>query len=540
MKQISHLKFSREFSITNPDSIVREGDKKFITDDLYIIRSTHRQRDYNYYNPTDRADVRYIDKPVFKLLSVQCDIDRDEQVRPQICLMSWDDHYVYSLKRDTLRHYGPQNIGSYIRTDGVFDMLYYIIKPLKLRHANGNLVRGFKNHLITRLNGFSADSCHTVTILNELRKEIENKQSDMFETDTLADMRNYVLNNGNLEQCPITKAIRPRNHFEWTNISGVRCYRDRSINMEDYGYTMESHVWLKENEIMIDGTCYDSRTVKVIRCTGCNAKCVEEETRDGECVECIGRDYRIHNYSHRVEETLGFDKLSKLPNEPYMGIELEYQADKPKGGRLYTGDKLKGHALMKDDGSIRGGFEIVTRPAGFWTHVNKLSSFLDDLPEHIHPHTSCGMHVHISRTAFTFLGAGKFTEFFNRPDNKQFVKLIAGRGETQYQKADPTWDLKIPYNQAIKDYSYGRYNYVNINNKKTIELRIFATPANKKEFLIRMQFVKAMVEYCKPAQHSVPLKRQTHYESFCNWLNNTRNNSYEILNNFIKESTICA
>ena len=474
------------------------------------------------------------------MLSVKCDSDRHSLGMNQICIMSWDDNYIYSLKRDTMRNYGPKGNANYMNSNAVFDMLYYMLNPLKLRHANGNLIRGFKNHLITRLNGFGADSCHTLTILNELRKEVENKQSDMFETDTLADMRTYVLNNGQLEQCPITKVIKPRNHFEWTNISGIRCYRDRSINMEDYGYTMESHVWLKENEIMIDGTCYDSRTVKVTRCTGCNAKCVEEETRDGECVECIGRDYRIHNYSHRVEETLGFDKLSKLPTEPYMGIELEYQADKPKGGRLYTGDKLKGHALMKDDGSIRNGFEIVTRPAGYWTHVNKLSSFLDDLPEHIHPHTSCGMHVHISRTAFTFLGAGKFTEFFNRPENKKFVQLIAGRGETQYQKADPTWDLKIPYNQAIKDYSYGRYNYVNVSNRKTIELRIFATPANKMEFMIRMQFVKAMVEYCKPAQHSVPLKRQTHYESFCNWLDNTRNNSYEILNNFIKESTICA
>ena len=540
MKQISQLKFSREFSVTNPDSIVREGDQKFITDDLYIIRSVHRKRDYSHYNPEDSSEVRYIDKPVFKLLSVKCDSDRASQDRPQICILSWDDTYVYSLKRDTLRQYGPKDCANYVNSNGIFDVLYYMLKPLKLRHANGNLVRGFRNHLITRLNGFGADSCHTVTILHELRKEVENKQTDMFETDTLDEMRAYVYNNGQLEQCPITKVIRPRSHLEWTHISGVRCYRDRTLNMEDYGYTMENHCWLKENEIMIDGTCYDSRTVNVIRCDGCNAKCVEQETRDGECVECIGRDYRIHNYSHRVEETLGFDKHSKKASEPYMGIELEYQADKPKGGRLYTGDKLKGHALMKDDGSIRNGFEIVTRPAGYWTHVNKLSSFLDDLPEHIHPHTSCGMHVHISRTAFTFLGAGKFTEFFNRPENKKFVKLIAGRGETQYQKADATWDLKIPYNQAIKDYSYNRYNFVNVSNRKTLELRIFATPANKMEFMIRMQFVKAMVEYCKPAQLSVPLREQTHYESFCNWLDNTRNNSYEILNNFIKESTICA
>ena len=338
----------------------------------------------------------------------------------------------------------------------------------------------------------------------------------------------------------LTGIISTPPHMLYANISGNRCHIARGIDLEEHGYTEDGGIWLKENEIMIDGTCYDSRTVKIIRCSSCNIKCVEEETKDGECVDCCGRDYRVHNYSHKVEETLGFDKDNKETNEPYLGIELEYQVDRYKSGRLYTGNKLQGHALMKDDGSIRHGFEIVTRPAGYWTHVMKLSSFLDDLPNSIKPHESCGMHVHISRSAFTFLGAGKFTEFFNRPENADFVKLIAGRGSTQYQKRDTSMDIKTPYLQVIRDYSVNRYNFVNINNKKTIELRIFATPADKMEFMIRMQFVKAMIEYCKPAQHSVPLKEQTHYESFCNWLNNKRNNSYEILNNFIKESTICA
>ena len=157
MKQISQLKFSREFSVTNPDSIVREGDQKFITDDLYIIRSVHRKRDYSHYNPEDSSEIRYIDKPVFKLLSVKCDSDRASQDRPQICILSWDDTYVYSLKRDTLRKYGPKDCANYVNSNGIFDVLYYMLKPLKLRHANGNLVRGFRNHLITRLNGFGAD-----------------------------------------------------------------------------------------------------------------------------------------------------------------------------------------------------------------------------------------------------------------------------------------------------------------------------------------------------------------------------------------------
>ena len=98
---------------------------------------------------------------------------------------------------------------------------------------------------------------------------------------------------------------------------------------------------------------------------------------------------------------------------------------------------------------------------------------------------------------------------------------------------------KTPYRQAVKDRYVGRYNFVNLNNKKTIELRIFATPANKLEFNIRMQFVKAMIEYCKPAIHSVSLEQQTHFKSFVTWLDNTKK-EFKELNTYIKESTICA
>ena len=43
---------------------------------------------------------------------------------------------------------------------------------------------------------------------------------------------------------------------------------------------------------------------------------------------------------------------------------MEFQVDKPrKAGRLYVGNTMFGHALMKDDGSISNGFELVSRPA---------------------------------------------------------------------------------------------------------------------------------------------------------------------------------
>ena len=99
-------------------------------------------------------------------------------------------------------------------------------------------------------------------------------------------------------------------------------------------------------------------------------------------------------------------------------------------------------------------------------------------------------------------------------------------------------DIKSPYKSRENRGYIPRYNFVNLNNAKTIELRIFATPSNRQEFEIRMQFVKAIVEYCKPAQHTVSLKEQTHYQSFVNCVS-TMTKDFKQLNNFIKESALC-
>ena len=547
MKPISHTTFVKKYSIADNDALVKKSDKFYLTKDLYIMRSTHRKRIYNYYAPDFVGPQRtheYI--PVFKLMSEEFSETRALQDQPELSLMVWDDEDIYVYRNQSINKYAHEYIqGKYHDNRSMFDAIYYTINPLEMKYKDGRLKSGFKNHLIRRIKGFAKSSNTTQVMLKTLLDYLStNYQDDLFNPSLIDKAKEFVDNEVRLYQCPLTKVINYQSMMTQFSLSGKIKHCELSMNSEileskyGYKYDINNHTFLLEHEVMIDGSCYDERTVNIVRCTECDVKCVEEETRDGLCVECCGRDYRIHNYSHRVEETLGFDR-QKLKSEPYLGIEMEFQVDKRRAGRLYVGDNMFGHALMKDDGSIRGGFELVSRPAGYTSHLARYDSFLTDLPEYIHPHISCGMHVHISRTAFTQLGAGKLVEFMNREDNKEFVKLIAGRGSTNYQTSDPNFDIKTPYRQAYKDRYVGRYNFVNLNNKKTIELRIFATPANKVQFNIRMQFVKAMIEYCKPAIHSVSLKQQTHFKSFVSWLTNTKKDFKELYN-YIKESTICA
>ena len=70
MKPISHTTFVKKYSIADSDALVKKSNKFYLTKDLYIMRSTHRKRIYNYYAPDFVGPQRtheYI--PVFKLMS---------------------------------------------------------------------------------------------------------------------------------------------------------------------------------------------------------------------------------------------------------------------------------------------------------------------------------------------------------------------------------------------------------------------------------------------------------------------------------------
>jgi len=547
MKPISHLLFSRKYPISDPSSLVTEGNKLWLSDDVYIKRGVHRQRTYHYN--TDVGPIKpYIEIPVFKLISQEYIDFRLVAGRSEHALAVWSDSRMYTTRTQAISKYASflvprERQNSWFDSKCLFDALYYHFNDIQMTYNDGRLKSGFKNHFIRRIKGFAQHSHATQTMLDKVIEHFKPKQNELFTDEQLiANLNAYFDYGVELHQCPFTKEINTSNQFDRARISGKALKYSYGINLKDYGYTYcnDSHNYLLDDEIIIDGVCYNKDTVELTNCIECNSKCVVQDTRDGLCVNCLEDSYCVQNYSMRVENALGFDKNTlKRKSDPYLGIEMEFQVDKRKQGRLYVGDNLAGHAMMKEDGSIRDGFEIVSRPASYLSHLHNYDSFLTNLPEYIHPHKSCGMHVHISRTAFSTMGAGKFVEFMNRTDNKLFIKLIAGRGTTNYQNGDPDYTIKKPFRMAKRGEYSNRYNFVNLNNAKTIELRIFATPANKKEFHIRMQFVKAMVDYCKPAIHAVPYKQQTHFESFVSWLNNTKE-EFKDLQNLIKESTICA
>jgi hypothetical protein len=149
---------------------------------------------------------------------------------------------------------------------------------------------------------------------------------------------------------------------------------------------------------------------------------------------------------------------------------------------------------MKYDGSIGNGFEITTCPATIDIHKERIGSFLDNLPPEFDISNRTGMHIHISKASMSRLGIAKFTEFMNRTDNQTFIRKInqtfirkiAGRQSNTYQHSNERYNMKY----GLKNTYFDRYNNVNLNNRDTIEVRIFSTPKTKEDFNIKLEFCK--------------------------------------------------
>jgi len=301
---------------------------------------------------------------------------------------------------------------------------------------------------------------------------------------------------------------------EWLHIN-------RFTDPMSYGYTFNERndIWLRPDQFYHSGHVYNRSEVNIVECRQCGTEVVDELTIDGVCHNCLDASFKIHNYSTRVEGMLKFKATRVRPNTVYLGCELEYETNNRNRAQINVGKLMHGHALMKSDGSIRNGFEIVTCPATLDIHLEVFKKFYDNIPPDLKVEKNVGMHVHISRKPLSQLTIGKMTEFLNRDDNKQFIHHIAGRIDNNYARMESDRTVTFPWRNRNGG---GRYNALNLNNENTIEVRLFATPMNYKEFASRLQFVQALVDYCSPAQSSLALKKQTHYESFMGWLSNRK------------------
>jgi hypothetical protein len=222
----------------------------------------------------------------------------------------------------------------------------------------------------------------------------------------------------------------------------------------------------------------------------------------------------IHSYSYRPRpEFFGSGQY-------HLGFELEVEArsNSRYHGAEITQNILGSRAYMKDDGSLNDGFEIVTHPHTLQKYQGDFDwDFLEKLKREGYRSwntTSCGLHVHVSRTAFG-TGASPW-DAHSRPsrseiilkrqahelrfmkliyDNQRQVERIAGRSNNNYATFQDKGRL-VP-KLKTGEQSNGRYSAINTENDATLEVRVFKGSLRKERVLSAIEFVTASVEYTR-------------------------------------------
>lgn len=235
----------------------------------------------------------------------------------------------------------------------------------------------------------------------------------------------------------------------------------------------------------------------------------------------------------------------------YMGFELE--TENVDGGGLlhgaehvFNGVNAGGDVVyLKEDGSLSHGFEIVSHPATMGYFMNHFQwKFIGDLRDMGYKAwnaKSCGLHVHLSRSAFVsdkHLAVFVIMLYKNSADMVRF----AGR-----QSSYASWDKGALLN-AYRNWSEGemvhsgiakfikdnkrneqRYTAVNLQPRHTVELRFFRPSLRPETVVAALQMCDAIHQYTRDLSiHDMTVNNALDIRSFRSWLT-TLNGKYDVL-----------
>ena len=301
---------------------------------------------------------------------------------------------VYNVHRDACRDTGLLSHQSYrANASTIIDSLYYLVNPIQFYNKNGTLKKGFWGALRRRLRSNALRPNNTTQQLLDKAVELsclnDNLSTESYleihDIPTWSYYRDVLTNEFYVDGTQ--KRVRLGTQG-WVHIHKL-------TDPIEYGYRFNDRydIWLTPEQFFHDGNVYNRAEVDIVECRTCGHESVSELTVDGVCHHCLDASYKIHNYSTRVEQMLKFKATRVRPNTVYLGCELEYETNNRNRAQIDVGKLMHGHALMKSDGSIRNGFEIVTCPATLDIHLEIFKKFYDSIPPDLKIEKNVGMQI---------------------------------------------------------------------------------------------------------------------------------------------------
>ena len=224
-----------------------------------------------------------------------------------------------------------------------------------------------------------------------------------------------------------------------------------------------------------------------------------------ECCECSPRS-GINDASCRV-----YPRMRPYPAPSksflYLGVELEVEC--PDGDRHDVASEiLSKHSdslMLKDDGSLNEGFEMVTGPYALEEHKKIWGEIVKTAigaGARSWGYKTTGLHIHLSRAFFTPLVLGKLLVFMNSEETRKQIVRLAQRESPDYAAMEKKKHTDI-YNYR-HDYRTGarrrtsemigsgnRYEALNLTPDRTVEMRIFKGTLHEGHILANLEFAHA-------------------------------------------------
>lgn len=265
------------------------------------------------------------------------------------------------------------------------------------------------------------------------------------------------------------------------------------------------------------------------------------------CGEILGRDYACYTDSgcycetccpddnaelHDYLYTPDYIFYGKTSENLYFGIELEIENN---GDSDYLSDINETSQILyaKSDGSLDNGVEIVSHPNTFDYFNETFNTVWNPiLNSKNHGYrsyntTTCGIHIHISKKAFSTLHLYKFMKFFY--NNDKFIQIISQRdnGRMDRWASNSATGDNIIEKAKNKKGNENRYSAINLQPRNTVEIRIFRGTLEAESFRKNIEFLHALYYFTKISGMS-----KLHMDLFIRYIENNKK-QYSNLYRFI-------
>jgi len=306
---------------------------------------------------------------------------------------------------------------------------------------------------------------------------------------------------------------------------GLNCHRD------DYTYVPYDRL-----------VCYDCLNDHYQYCDQCEEYSHIDDVRC-DCQDDYSRSGYINSYGRDMKNYVSFyiAKDNHVGSEPrglvVTGFENEMECvdgDLGECAELAHNLFSPHGCILKEDGSLSHGFELVTSPMSL-QYVQNVFPF-EDLRQlakagmRSSQTNTCGLHVHINKGFFDRRPTSmyRFMAMFHR--NNEVWQKIGGRSGSSYASwNEEEQDRMIEYVKYASSHgihglksNYERYVAINLQNANTIELRFFKGTLRPLSIQARIEAVHAVAEYSVATRNNVNIKSAYDWERFRNWVVSTK------------------